>query len=1501
MNTTHKKNKIATAVSCAYITLALSPAYASDVEIYTQAISNASVSPVVMMMFDTSGSMEWCVNSGLKDCTSPNRRKDVLKESMNQVLNGSAPAPGYVKMGLSRYQSNDKSYKNSSGNWVDFDGGWVTYPARPLDAFVAINPDGDISSKGSTSGSDSSGTDTASTSLVVSSTNDVGLYFPNVMIPLGATITEAKITLVAKNNNPSVTSWQTAIDSRADVEPFNSVALTSSARNFVNATSAIEIPAWEAGTSYDVDVKELVQSVAKNNANWCGGNAMAFRLRDIDSESRTAYSWDGDQTKAAKLTVKFSISPTKTDSCIAFDTGTDNTSTFDLGGTSSNTVDLAQAKLDDVEWTEGLESIVTPSNGSLSINKITANKRNQVAVRLTTGAPIPPKATITSATLTITPSDSYPKSTTTNVTTTTYGCIRYRSNGTCRTYGDIVTVTPVTTQVNPPPKPMIIKMFNSRNLPKFCTSTTSCNTDAFSTGFVSQQALLNQSSFTANTAINIDTTTSSSITEMVRSLVSTTTGDITTVGFMLGNQSTTTADSATAAIWASESTNASAGSNPVKLVVKWKGVIRDLSKLTTVRSELWSAIQSLDFTSSTPLGAAYAEVSRYMYGLQPFYQNSKYDQPDSRTVNSTTADANQRYKKPIDATSQCSGNYIFLLTDGAPTIDASVALNAKGVTGKTACSVSAADEKALVATTGTTYDSMEELNWRCILDLANTNNKTSLHTADIVKDVKVPIKTSTVILGPEGGGSEIQMRRAAALGGGTYTKANDTAALVSAMTRTINSALDQSGILASPGVAINQFNRLNTLDQVYYVLFDPSSASKRWEGNLKRYQLDLATENIKDLNGKPAVGADGEFTKDSQSWWTTSADGSSSTIGGAASNLPAPESRKIYTYVDTSKADLDALSTTNVNTTTFMTKVKTAAYPTGSTNIPTDATFKNLINWFRGYDIDVYSTTTPVLATAPARQKLGGGLHSRATLVNYGYTGSTRADAVDPNKQDNVIFFSTLGSTLHGIKASTGEEIFAFIPGEKLSAIKTLYDNISAVEPEYGMDLTWTVYRKDKNGDGQIKPDIDSGDKLYMYGGMRMGGRNYYGLDLSKLTAPKSLFSIIGGTTGAYVNLGQTWSQPVLADIKVGTTVTKVLIFGGGYDYNCYENTTCATASQGNQLYIINAETGALIWWASSAGSPTLTVPAMTHSIPSQPKVIDLNSDGLADTIYIGDLGGQLFRADINNGQVAASLVKRVKLVAQLGSNGETTPENKDYRRIYEPPTVALFKDTTLNKTFAAVAVGTGNRSRPLNTVVSDRYSTIFDFDVTRADLLTVADTSLQPTALFSNMTAIDLTDNASTGTPTYAVDANEKKSLTKYGWYVDLISNGEKSLSSGIIFLNQLLFTTYSPETAQSGCSIVAGSTNLYEMCMPYGNQCDASTPRRTASLVMGLGGDPQLVIQPRPTGDGTGGGSTDNTNPDIGLGVLIKTKLDTKKTLGKKQYTPLHRWREKTRFPAQ
>ena len=70
MSTMNKKSWQMGIAGFSYASLAVAPVYASDVEIYTKAVANSALSPVVMMMLDTSGSMD------TKDCKGPITRKD---------------------------------------------------------------------------------------------------------------------------------------------------------------------------------------------------------------------------------------------------------------------------------------------------------------------------------------------------------------------------------------------------------------------------------------------------------------------------------------------------------------------------------------------------------------------------------------------------------------------------------------------------------------------------------------------------------------------------------------------------------------------------------------------------------------------------------------------------------------------------------------------------------------------------------------------------------------------------------------------------------------------------------------------------------------------------------------------------------------------------------------------------------------------------------------------------------------------------------------------------------------------------------------------------------------------------------------------------------------------------------------------------------------------------------------------------------------------------------
>ena len=547
--------------------------------------------------------------------------------------------------------------------------------------------------------------------------------------------------------------------------------------------------------------------------------------------------------------------------------------------------------------------------------------------------------------------------------------------------------------------------------------------------------------------------------------------------------------------------------------------------------------------------------------------------------------------------------------------------------------------------------------------------------------------------------------------------------------------------------------------------------------------------------------------------------------------------------------------------------------------------YTKVIEWYKGFKLNSLSDAVGT----SLRKRLGGALHSRPILVNYGYTGGIE-NADNAANQTNYVFFSTLEGTLHAIDANTGEEKFSFIPGEKLGRLKDLFLNPASALPEFGMDLTWVSYRKDYNYSGQIQTTESSkasNDKVWLYGGMRMGGKNYYALDVTDITTPKLMFGIEGGT-GKYKKMGQTWSEPVITDIYVAGKPKKVMIFGGGYDMK-HENSNLALPfadpDEGNQVYIVDAEKGDLLWKVSgnSGDDADLVVADMKFSIPSSPKAIDLDGDGITDVIYVGDLGGQVFRIDLNKKAADnANIAKRVRLIAKVGQTESSTLA--DNRRFYEPPAVATFKDSA-GQLFATVAMGSGYRSHPLNAITDERFYTFFDKDVVKPNLITMADDDLQPVITTNDLAVLDLNSTAI---------QNNGVDQTKKGWFIDYPEAGEKSLASGFIFSSRLVFSTYSPvQSVTSNCSPVKGQTNLYTVCMPYGKLCETTkadtsfTGYKKSNTMAGLGGEPQLMLIKKD--DGT-----------IGYTVLTGTTLDagifSDLDPNSAKLVPSKKWREKS-----
>ena len=107
------------------------------------------------------------------------------------------------------------------------------------------------------------------------------------------------------------------------------------------------------------------------------------------------------------------------------------------------------------------------------------------------------------------------------------------------------------------------------------------------------------------------------------------------------------------------------------------------------------------------------------------------------------------------------------------------------------------------------------------------------------------------------------LNKLAVKGGGGFYKADNSTELLEAFQTILRSVKDVNTTFVSPGVAVNQQNRLTHKDELYFALFKPSEGAQ-WPGNLKRYKL--SGNSILDKNGAEAVdSASGYFTESAHS------------------------------------------------------------------------------------------------------------------------------------------------------------------------------------------------------------------------------------------------------------------------------------------------------------------------------------------------------------------------------------------------------------------------------------------------------------------------------------------------------------------------------------------------------------------------------------------------------------------------------------------------------------
>jgi type IV pilus assembly protein PilY1 len=424
-------------------------------------------------------------------------------------------------------------------------------------------------------------------------------------------------------------------------------------------------------------------------------------------------------------------------------------------------------------------------------------------------------------------------------------------------------------------------------------------------------------------------------------------------------------------------------------------------------------------------------------------------------------------------------------------------------------------------------------------------------------------------------------------GGGKFFSAKDPNAVAASLKSALNDISSRLGSVGAPDVS-NAF--MTAADNKVY---NSSYKTRDWTGDVSARSVDVNSATF-----------------------TTTALWSAQDLLSSRNLSTNP--RVIYSCTSscTSFTTFDAANyASNASITAGVTSLKTA----NSLNTAQQAAINGtkLVNYLRGDQSNEPTTTAPDLAatTAIFRQRtkiLGSIIHGGVTYVKksekaYADSGYGTFSRTNLNRRA-MLYSPANDGMLHAFDASTGAEVWAFIPPSLLPTLWKQADRNFDSNFQYFVDGSPTI------------ADISNGSswKTILVGGLRGGGGEFYALDI---TDPSATIPAIPLWSFKDSRLGNTYSFPVVGKIA---GQWKVLLSSG------YDN------SDGKgYIFVLNADTGAL----EKTFTTSCTASDGTCGI-SKIGVLFTEPD-IDDTIkmaYAGDLAGNLWRIDVAGAQGPAVL-----------------------------------------------------------------------------------------------------------------------------------------------------------------------------------------------------------------------------------------------------------------------
>jgi type IV pilus assembly protein PilY1 len=381
----------------------------------------------------------------------------------------------------------------------------------------------------------------------------------------------------------------------------------------------------------------------------------------------------------------------------------------------------------------------------------------------------------------------------------------------------------------------------------------------------------------------------------------------------------------------------------------------------------------------------------------------------------------------------------------------------------------------------------------------------------------------------------------------------------------------------------------------------------------------------------------------------------------------------------------------------------------------------------------------------------------------------------DMQDRTKMIYAGANDGMLHAFDASTGKELWAFIP-------TPVFKNLSL--------LTTPTYQHKFFVDGAamaVDAFVDSEWKTILVGGLNNGGQGVYALDV---TYPDPANVDEAGemlmwefTDADDADLGYTYSRPTVAKLADGKWYA---IFGNGYNNTVVDG---AYSSTGNAvLYVVElADKSNFYKFDTLAGGST---PNGLSSV----SVVDFNDDGISDYAYAGDLQGNLWKFTFKDANPS-----NWGFAHKTGTPAVPTPlfVAKDDANIRQPITTRPQVGFGRRGEGLMVLFGTGKFLEPNDRVVSlatpQTFYGLWDKNKgLSTDILSSGRGDLAEQTIDVESMGVRVTSKN---------DVSSKR-----GWYMDLLpvgsatSIGEMQVTNSVLRNRRIIFTTQIPNEDPCG-----------------------------------------------------------------------------------------------------